>query len=138
MNPGSTEAVRSVLGLLERLSSRERENALVERFYDRFFDENPEVVPLFGRYALAEREEMLRETTKSLLGWCERESWLEGNLRALGASHVEYGVEPEMYPPFVSAFVAAVGEVLDRPLAPEEEKHLTEALESVCAVMSAA
>jgi hemoglobin-like flavoprotein len=128
--------VESVLGVLERLSLREHEKALVDRFYDRFFERNPEVVPLFGAHALAEREEMIHETLNSLLAFCDDEPWLEGNLQALGSSHAEYGVTKEMYPAFVSAMLATVREVLGCQLTSEAEKHLGRMLEEICAVMS--
>jgi hemoglobin-like flavoprotein len=132
---GARSAVGEVLVLL---SEREVEKALVERFYEVFFAANPEVVPLFGVHALAEREEMMRETLKSLLACCEAEPWLEGNLRALGASHAEYGVTSEMYPGFVEAFVEVVRELLGAALSAEAESSLRSMTGWICGVMAAA
>lgn len=138
MNPLSSDARESVLSVLETLGEGGHEAALIERFYVCFFANNPDVVPLFGEYALAEREEMIRETLKSLLAHCEREPWLETNLRALGKSHAEYGVEAEMYPAYVSSFLATLREILGDRLSLTAEKHLGESLDEICAVMSAA
>ena len=136
MGSDRENAVEAVLGVLERLSTREHEKALVERFYERFFECNPEVVPLFGPHALAEREEMVRETLNSLVACCEDEPWLEGNLRALGASHAEYGVTSEMYPAFVTAFIETIREILGGQLAPDAEKCFGRMLEEICGLMS--
>lgn len=133
MSSDSNPAAESVLEVLELVS--ECEAVVVDRFYARFFERNPEVVPLFGVYALAEREEMMKETLKSVLAGCEGEPWLEGNLVALGASHAEYGVTAEMYPAFVSAFLETLREILGDRLSPEAEKGFGEMLETVCAVM---
>jgi hemoglobin-like flavoprotein len=138
MKPVSDDATQSVLGVLEVLCTREHEAALVDRFYDRFFDRNPEVVPLFGEHALAEREEMIQETLKSLLAACEGESWLDANLEALGKSHAEYGVETGMYPAFATAFLETLREILGDRFPSDAEKHFAEMLEGICGVMSAA
>jgi hypothetical protein len=95
-------------------------------------------VPLFGPYAVSEREEMIHETLKSLLAYCEGEPWLQANLQALGKSHAEYGVEAGMYPAYVAAFLETLGELLDDRFPPESEKHVGEALEEICGVMCAA
>lgn len=134
----SKDAVRSLLDVLEVLSARDHEAELVERFYDLFFEQNPEVVPLFGKHAIAEREEMIQETLKSLLAYCDGETWLETNLRALGKSHAEYGVETTMYPAYVAAFLETLRDVLGDRLSPETVKHVGEALEEICGVMSEA
>ena len=49
----------------------------------------------------------MRETLHSLLAWCEGESWLRGNLLALGKSHWEYGVTNDMYDSFVDVMLAS-------------------------------
>lgn len=138
MKPATDDVTQSVLGVLEILCTREHEAALVERFYERFFERNPEVVSLFGEYALAEREEMIQETLKSLLAACEGASWLEANLEALGKSHAEYGVEAAMYPAFVAVFLETLREILGERFPPDAETHFGEMLEGICGVMSAA
>jgi len=88
---------------LEALSAHEKK--LTEDLYPRFFARRPDAQPLFGVHALAEREEMVRETLRSLYALSEGESWLVTNLEALGRSHAEYGVTSDMYADFVDSFV---------------------------------
>lgn len=89
--------------VLESLAAREAK--IAESLYPLLFARRPDVVPLFGVHALAEREEMVRETLRSLLALAEGEDHLWGNLTALGRSHFEYGVTADMYPDFVDVFV---------------------------------
>ncbi len=127
-----------ILGLLAELGTAERTEAFVERFYRRFFRDNPEVVPLFGIHALSEREEMVQETLRSLLALHERASWLEANLRALGASHAEYGVTTSMYPPFVDAFLSTLRDQLGPGLTLQAERDLGRMLEEITDLMARA
>ncbi len=102
------------LALLEALETlAAREGKITEAIYPLFFDRRPDARPLFGVHALAEREEMIRETLRSLLALAEGESWLAGNLEALGRSHFEYGVTGDMYGDFVDAFVEVSAPGLD-------------------------
>ncbi len=88
----------------------------MERFYALFFERRPDTRPLFGVHAESEREEMLRETIRSLVALAEEEPWLDGNLMALGRSHAEYGVEAEMYESFARTFLDCANESADGPL----------------------
>jgi len=107
---------QAFLTALSRLS--EHEEAFTESLYARFFALRPDAAELFGEYSISEREEMVRETFRCLLAWLEGEPWLDANLRALGRSHAEYGVEDEMYPPFVEALIESARSVTDA--VPEE------------------
>lgn len=100
-----------LLDLLETLAAREAK--ITEALYPLFFERRPDVVPLFGVHALAEREEMIRETLRSLLALAEGEHFLHANLEALGRSHFEYGVTGDMYGDFVDVFVDVAGADLD-------------------------
>jgi hypothetical protein len=93
----------ALIEVLETLAAQE--DKIAEAFYPVFFERRPDAIALFGEYALAEREEMIRETLHSLLGLAEGERWLASNLDALGRSHFEYGVTGDMYADFVDAFV---------------------------------
>lgn len=127
-----------LLELLAELGTPEQAEGFVERLYERFFRENPEVVPLFGVHALSEREEMVQETLRSLLALHERASWLEANLRALGSSHAEYGVTANMYPPFVDAFLATLREQMGSRLSPQAARELGRMLEEITGLMARA
>jgi hemoglobin-like flavoprotein len=127
-----------ILELLAEFVVPGQAEAFVERFYERFFRENPEVVPLFGTHGLSEREEMMQETLRSLLALHERQAWLEANLRALGSSHAEYGVTTSMYPPFVDAFLATLREWLGSGLSRPAERELRRMLEEITDLMARA
>jgi len=101
-----------LLELLETLG--ERESKIGEALYPAFFARRPDACPLFGVHALAEREEMVRETFRSLLALAEGQPWLAGNLAALGKSHAEYGVTGDMYPDFVEVLVEVAAADLER------------------------
>lgn len=125
--------------LIERLA--ENEVVFAERLYGVFFARCPEAESLFGEYSISEREEMAHETLRSLLAWREGEPWLSENLRALGASHEEYGVENTMYAPFVEATLETIAQVTmsaegDGPDA-RRSSALRDALESIVETMIA-
>lgn len=110
----------------------------MESLYERFFALRPEAAELFGEYSISEREEMVRETFRCLLAWLEGEPWLEANLRALGQSHAEYGVEGDMYPPFVEALIESAHAVSGESLEAPTLALLRHAAEDVVATMRAA
>ncbi|MEZ4331218.1 MAG: globin [Myxococcota bacterium] len=114
---------------LEALAACEKK--LTEDLYPRFFARRPDAVPLFGVHAIAEREEMVRETLRSLYALAEGEPWLAANLEALGRSHAEYGVTGDMYADFVDVFV----EVAPGELAPPERSALRNGLARITDVM---
>lgn len=118
---------------LEALAGREAD--LSARFYDVFFARHPEVVPLFGEHGQNEREEMLRETLASVLAHAEGQPWLDENLRAMGRSHAEYGVEDRHYPQFVAALLDTLDEVMGSDWSPETSAAWRRALERLTRVM---
>lgn len=99
---GSAEGL-ALLEVLETLS--DAESKIADAIYPVFFARRPDARPLFGVHAIAEREEMIRETFRSLLALAEAGPHLGANLEALGRSHFEYGVAGDMYADFVDAFV---------------------------------
>lgn len=80
----------------------------VDALYDCFFARCPDARPLFGEHSLSEQGEMVSETFRAIVAWLDDEPWLDANLIAFGESHLEYGVEDEMYPLFVDAFVETI------------------------------
>lgn len=132
MNEVEAEANAPCTLLFEVLDTlAARESKICEALYPAFFARRPDAVPLFGVHALAEREEMLRETLRSLLALAEGEAFLAGNLAALGRSHSEYGVTADMYPDFVDVFV----EVAGADLGAEPQARLRAALDEITQAM---
>ena len=116
----------------------EGEARFTERFYEIFFERRPDTRPLFGLYSLSEQEEMMRETLRSLHALAEGETWLKGNLSALGASHEEYGVTGDMYPAYVDAMLECAKELMGDVLDADAQQALRSGLDSVTSVMVAA
>lgn len=114
------------------------EDRFVERLYERFFTRAPEARALFGEHSLSEQNEMVAETFRSIVAWADREEWLETNLVALGESHLEYGVEANMYPPFVEAFLETTARFLDDSVSAQTLERLRAGLEAVATGMSEA
>lgn len=133
LDPQAREAFLAALAALS-----DNEEAFTESLYERFFALRPDAAELFGEYSISEREEMVRETFRCLLAWLEGEPWLETNLRALGQSHAEYGVEGEMYPPFVEALIASAHAVSGGSLDASALALLRDAAEDVVSTMRAA
>lgn len=125
---GSAEGL-ALLEVLEALS--DAESKIADAIYPVFFDRRPDARPLFGVHAIAEREEMIRETFRSLLALAEAGPHLAANLEALGRSHFEYGVESDMYADFVEAFV----DVAAPGLADEEREVLRRGLAEITETM---
>ncbi len=70
---------------------------LTARFYDVLFERHPEVRPLFSQNPRQRQEQMLARALASVVEHLEDAPWLTDQLAALGAKHVGYGVQPEMY-----------------------------------------
>jgi hemoglobin-like flavoprotein len=115
----------------------DHEARFTERFYEIFFERRPDTRVLFGRHSLAEREEMMRETLRSLHALVEQETWLDGNLAALGCSHSEYGVTADMYDAYVEVLVDCSREILGDGLAKASALALEGAITEVSRRMNA-
>jgi hemoglobin-like flavoprotein len=124
----------SLRKVLERLA--EHEARFTETFYELFFARRPDTLPLFGVHSVAEREEMIHETFRSLYALCEGEEWLDGNLAALGHSHEEYGVTPDMYDSYCDALIDCSHEILGDQLTETESAALRVAIAEVTRRMS--
>lgn len=108
----------------------------VDALYACFFERCPDARPLFGAHSLSEQGEMVSETFRAIVAWLDDEPWLDANLVAFGESHVEYGVEEEMYPLFVDAFVETVRLCSGEPEASTALLLLRESLEQITRAMA--
>lgn len=89
----------------------EREPQLTRRFYDILFARYPSVRSMFSRRSRDKQEQMLQEALVAVLDHLEDAPWLQANLAALGAKHVDYGVTAEMYDWVGDALLATLAEV---------------------------
>ena len=136
---GSTQADTTIdpeiiAGLLEKVASKEA--LFIERFYEIFFQLRPDALPLFGVHSIAEREEMMQETLRSIYSLAQGDSWLKGNLQALGHSHHEYGVTADMYDSYCDTMLECTREVLGDQFSDVEAAVLRHAVEQVATTMS--
>jgi len=97
------EALRSSFDLVV-----ERSPDVVHRFYEILFERHPEVRSMFSRNSAAAQEKMLTGALVAVLEHLEDAPWLEGQLTALGAKHVSYGVRDEMYDWVGACLIAAL------------------------------
>jgi hemoglobin-like flavoprotein len=86
----------------------ERQPDVVHRFYDILFSRYPQVRSLFSRNTRDKQERMLTQAIVAVLDHLEDAPWLESQLTAMGAKHVEYGVRDEMYGWVGESLVAAL------------------------------
>ena len=126
----------SLLRALEIFAAHEAQ--ITERFYEIFFERRPDTLELFGAHSIAEREEMMRETLRSLHAIYDRQDWLEDNLTALGKSHWEYGVTEDMYPVFIDSMIDCGREILGEQLDEAATVSLRASLAQISQRMSAA
>lgn len=89
----------------------QKEPIITRRFYEILFERYPQVKPLFGRNAADQQAQMLQETILAALEHLDDAEWLEHNVGALGARHVDYGVTEEMYAWVGECLVASLAEL---------------------------
>jgi len=96
--------------LLESVEwASENEDVITLRFYEILFERYPSVRPLFSRERTAQAK-MLQDAVMAAIDHMDDAEWLTETLGALGAQHVDYGVEDEMYPWVGECLVAALAE----------------------------
>ena len=90
----------------------ERNPQVITRFYEILFERYPQVKPLFGKTNAAEvQQKMLTDALVAVVDHLEDAPWLQEQLHAIGAKHVDYGVEDEMYDWVGECLLAAMSEV---------------------------
>jgi hemoglobin-like flavoprotein len=83
---------------------------LTARFYETLFRRKPELEALFHSRPRAAQERMLGEALGAVLDHLEDAPWLQAQLGALGAAHVDYGVTREMYDDVGAALLETLGD----------------------------
>ena len=88
----------------------ERSPNVVHRFYEILFSRYPAARSLFSRNPGPHQEKMLTGALVAVMEHLEDAAWLTSQLSAMGAKHVEYGVQDHMYPWVGECLVAALQE----------------------------
>ena len=112
-----------------------RQPQITPRFYEILFSRYPQVQPLFGRNAQAAQQQMLQEALVAVLDHLEDASWLAQTLGAMGAKHVDYGVQDEMYAWVGDSLLSTLAEVAGDDWTPELAKAWAEAYGAITSLM---
>jgi hemoglobin-like flavoprotein len=80
------------------------------RFYELLFTAHPEVQPLFRSHSPGAQRKMFAQKLVAIVDHIEDPQWVARELSALAATHVGYGVTPEMYPWVGDALIATLAE----------------------------
>ncbi len=112
-----------------------RQPQITPRFYEILFSRYPQVRPLFGRNAQAAQQQMLQEALVAVLDHLEDASWLAQTLGAMGAKHIDYGVQDEMYAWVGDSLLSTLAEVAGDDWTPELAQAWTEAYGAITSLM---
>lgn len=112
-----------------------RADELAERFYDRLFDDYPELEPLFVGTNFDEQRQKLIQSIALVVKSLEDPEALTRYLHQLGVSHDEKGVTENDYEPVANSLLATLAEIADEHWNQELEDAWTEALEAVASIM---
>ncbi|MET4165993.1 MULTISPECIES: globin domain-containing protein [Gordonia] len=110
------------------------EQKLMLDFYDRLFDEHPEVRPMFGA-DLRPQAAMLQQAIAAVLDHLDDAEWLGRTLGALGRRHNDLGVTPEMYEWVAGVLITTMAEHGGAEWTDEMTSAWTEALGAVAGLM---
>ena len=112
-----------------------REPQITTRFYAILFERYPQVLPLFGKNAATQQQQMLQEAIIAVVDHADDAAWLTTTLHAMGRKHVSYQVTPEMYPWVGECLVATLAEIAAEAWTPELEAAWIEAYGAISGLM---
>lgn len=104
-------------------------------FYGRLFQRHPSLRPMF-KADLRVQSAKLMSTLDSLLEALGSGADTVSALRALGARHRGYGVEPSHYEAVHGALLWAIGQALERQFTPPVKEAWSTLIREVSAIMS--
>nr|WP_082932041.1 globin domain-containing protein [Gordonia sp. LAM0048] len=110
------------------------EHTLMLDFYDRLFEEHPEVRPLFGP-DLRPQATMLQQAIAAVIDHLDDAEWLGRTLGALGRRHADLGITPEMYGWVADALIETMAEAGGEEWTADMTAAWTEALGAVAGLM---
>ena len=113
----------------------EREPQLTKRFYEILFERYPQSKALFGRNSADKQQQMLRDALVAVVDHLEDAPWLQEQLAALGAKHVDYGVTEEMYGWVGESLLSTMAEVAGSDWNDELMAAWTEAYGAIVSLM---
>ncbi|MBF0266206.1 MAG: PAS domain-containing protein [Gammaproteobacteria bacterium] len=114
------------------------EEQLTEKFYDRLFQNYPEVKPLFNNVDWSIQGKKLMASVKLVVKNVDNPEVLENALSNMGKKHQDYGVLPEHYPMVAESLLAVMEELAGEAWTKELNDAWTDAITLVAEKMIAA
>lgn len=133
MTPAQKEYIRADWRLVEPI--RDQAAAL---FYERLFELDPSVIPLFGGTDMVRQGRMLMQTLGVVVASLDALERVVPAIEALGRRHVAYGVQPAHYATVGSALLWTLEQGLGPAFGPEDREAWAEAYGIVAGLMVAA
>jgi hemoglobin-like flavoprotein len=106
MTPAQTATIRRQFG---QIAPRKEEFAAL--FYDRLFDGDPTIRPMFPADMRPQRVKLVQALAHIILSLDNLDAVI-GDVRELGMRHVGYGVRPDHYNAVGEALLATLAEML--------------------------
>lgn len=103
-------------------------------FYERLFELDPALRPLFGA-SLENQATMFVTALNMVVLELVEQGVVPPSVRALGARHVNYGVEERHYTTFGEALLGTLGQLLGERFTPEVREAWSEAYDTLAAAM---
>jgi hemoglobin-like flavoprotein len=104
-------------------------------FYDRLFEIDPSVRPLFASTDMAEQGKKLMQMINVAVASLERLDAIRSAVKALGRRHEGYGVKEEHYESVGAALLWTLGQGLGEEFTPEVEEAWAETYGTLTAIM---
>ncbi len=109
---------------------------LAERFYDRLFQDYPELHVLFENVELADQKQKLVQALTVIVRSLEKTDLLSGYLTELGSRHAEYGVTEDDYLPVGVTLLSVMSELAGPEIwTAEVNEAWSEAIDLVSRIM---
>ena len=123
--------------LLERTFEmlKPQAEALVNRFYERLFDQYPAVQPMFAKTSMPEQKQKLLASLVLVIQNLRHPDKLVPALQQLGARHVSYGTKPEHYGAVAETLLTVMAEFAGPAWTPEVHQAWADALNAVAQIM---
>ncbi|WP_145215825.1 methyl-accepting chemotaxis protein [Gimesia alba] len=112
-----------------------RADQLAERFYEKLFEDYPDLLRYFTHTDFSEQRGKLIQSLVLVLKSLENPPALTKVLHQLGNQHGEMGIQEDDYPPVTSTLLSVLGEFAGDQWSEELEESWSQALEAVASTM---
>ncbi len=109
--------------------------ALVERFYEKLFDQYPHVKPMFGGTDLKQQQRKLLSALALVINNLRKPDSLKEVLEELGAKHQAYGAEPEHFGAVKDVLLSVMKEFAGRKWTLRVNRAWEQAIDAVAEIM---